>query len=479
MKEHFNKNLWLYIIWIVYTIFVGIAVSKHEPWFDEAQAWLLARDSNPVDLFANFLRYEGTTGLWHLILLIPSKLQFPYLTMNVISGIIASISIYVFLRYSPFPLTIKILFPFSFFLFFQYAVIARSYVLLPLLLFLIATIYKKKTEQIYLFILYLCLLANVSIHGLLIALSLLYLHRIDLAKEWSNVDRHLKTKQIRAFSIFFIIVMIIVLQLWPPEDANFVSGYKLNIDNFLITSLKLINNSFTENIYISVIIFVVTLFWFFRKKFLSPYLYLIMPLLIFFSIKYSNVWHEGILFLIWIFIMWLSFENHKNTHDTENLVKGIEEKIAITSIVIVLSIHIYWSFDSMKYDFSHNYSASYDVANYIKTNNLEEKKIYATSFHAISILPYFDNNIFNNYNNKQKPCFWLWSTKNNMIEDIQKIIEDKPDLIIIGVKFKEQEKLPVIPKYKFVGMFDGNIFWKNRILEKDSFALFRKEELYL
>jgi len=479
MKEHSNKDYWLYIIWIVYAIFVGIAISKHEPWFDEAQCWLLARDASLMDLLTKYLRYDGSTGLWFLILFVPSKLNFPYYSMNIISGIFATIGVYLLLRYSPFPLVIKILMPFSFFIFFQYGVIARSYVLLPILLFMIAKIYENKTEKVYLFIFYLCLIANVNVHGLLIAISIFFIHIIDLTGEWGNLDRLLKIKQVKAYSIFLIIVILLILQLWLPRDlVNFAPRYIFGIDNFIATSREMINNSFTENIYISTLIFITSLFWFLQKRLLSLYLILILPMLILFSVIYRNVWHEGILFLIWIFVMWISFEP-KPTNNCHNLVDKLlkrEKNFIVLLMIIVLSFHIHWAFNSIRYDFLNSYSASYDVANYIKTNNLEEKKIYATSFHAISILPYFDNNIFSNYNNKQKPCFWLWSTKNNMIQDIKKIIKDKPDLIIIGVKFKGQEKLPVIPQYKFVGMFDGNIYWKNRILEKDSFGLFRREQ---
>jgi hypothetical protein len=169
--------------------------------------------------------------------------------------------------------------------------------------------------------------------------------------------------------------------------------------------------------------------------------------------------------------MWISFEKRNI-----NIITSKNKTIVTILIMLVLSIHIYWSFNLIKNDFYQNYSASYDLAQYIKNNYLEKKKIYATSFHAISILPYFDDNIFNNYNNKQKPCFWLWSTKNNMIQDIPKIIEDKPDIIIIGIKYHHQEKLPILPHYKLIRMFDGNIYWKDRILEKDSFALFIIEQ---
>jgi hypothetical protein len=129
----------------------------------------------------------------------------------------------------------------------------------------------------------------------------------------------------------------------------------------------------------------------------------------------------------------------------------------------------------MKNDFYENYSGSYDIAQYIKNNHLEKKKIYATSFHSISILPYFGDNIFDNYNFKYKPCFWLWSKENTVIQDFETIIKERPDLIIIGIKFPDQEQMPILPDYKFIRMFDGNIYWKDRIFENDSFALFRLE----
>jgi hypothetical protein len=52
----------------VYTVAVAVLVTRHEPWFDEAQAWLLARDTAPLTLVTDALRYEGSPGLWHLTL---------------------------------------------------------------------------------------------------------------------------------------------------------------------------------------------------------------------------------------------------------------------------------------------------------------------------------------------------------------------------------------------------------------------------
>jgi hypothetical protein len=132
----------------------------------------------------------------------------------------------------------------------------------------------------------------------------------------------------------------------------------------------------------------------------------------------------------------------------------------------------------MRNDFYENYSGSYDIAQYIKNNHLEKKKIYATGTRSVSILPYFDNNIFDNYNNKRNPSFWMWSLKtNNMITDIKTIVEDKPDLIIICLKKHDQGKIPVVKPYKLISAFEGNIYTKDRIFQRDSFYLFSLEPL--
>src|SRR3954462_9746655 len=144
---------------IVFSIFVtllAIAVSRHEPWMDEAQAWLLAKDTSIKDLLLKYLRYEGSPGLWHLILMVPAKLGLPYYTINILSAIFAAGGVWLFLRFAPFPVIIKILYPFSFFVFFQYGVVARNYCLISPILFLLAINYKQKNKHPYLFVLLLC-----------------------------------------------------------------------------------------------------------------------------------------------------------------------------------------------------------------------------------------------------------------------------------------------------------------------------------
>jgi len=176
-----KKNWLLNLVFCIYVMSISVVIFKHEPWADEAQAWLLARDSGLFELLFKNLHYEGHPPLWYLILMLPSRFL-PYRAISIISALIAIAGIYIFLHYSSFPKVIKLLFPFSYFVFYQYGVIARSYVLLPILLFLIARIYRDKTDKIYQFTTLICLLAYTSIYSLLIALSIMLVHLIDLIK---------------------------------------------------------------------------------------------------------------------------------------------------------------------------------------------------------------------------------------------------------------------------------------------------------
>ena len=82
---------------------------------------------------------------------------------------IAAAGIYVLLRLSPFPFYLRAILPFSFFLAYQYSVVARSYTLFPLLCFLVAHAYRQAKPRPVLLAIYLALLANVSIHGTMVA----------------------------------------------------------------------------------------------------------------------------------------------------------------------------------------------------------------------------------------------------------------------------------------------------------------------
>ena len=304
----------IFFIISIYTSLLGVIILKHEPWFDhEGQVWLLVRDLNPLELLIKYLRYESSPGLWHLLLMIPAKLNFPYSSLNFISGIIAITGVYVFLRYAPFPRIIKFIFPFSVYICYQYAVVARSYVLMPLLLFLIAKIYRNRFRLNYQFFLLLSLLALVSLHGTLIAVGLLTAYLIDLKKLWPELVSGHRRKNLITLGLFGVLLILIIFIIWPPSDIllggkpsiEFFSYDILNLveKNVIILSDASITNfsythrninpffSLTALLLVSSLLYI-SMKWFRKTNTLALYIFPTIALIPLFSLNYAAPWRQ-------------------------------------------------------------------------------------------------------------------------------------------------------------------------------------------
>jgi hypothetical protein len=113
---------------------VFYTVSKHGPWADEAQAGLLARDFPWLRLVFTELRFEGHPALWSVILsLAIHLLHLPYGYLGYLTGSVAIAGLAVLIFLAPFPRPLRYLIAGSFFFLYQYAIVARPYVLTPLL----------------------------------------------------------------------------------------------------------------------------------------------------------------------------------------------------------------------------------------------------------------------------------------------------------------------------------------------------------
>ena len=116
------------LIIITFIILSIIIADKHEPWSDEAQSYLLARDTNFIEIF-KYMKYEGTPPLWVFIIKIFLSLGGTYQTFYILPIIFSTIGLILFEYKIKVPWYIKIIFPFTYFLFYQYTIVVRSYCL--------------------------------------------------------------------------------------------------------------------------------------------------------------------------------------------------------------------------------------------------------------------------------------------------------------------------------------------------------------
>ena len=135
----------LYILFLFYAVAILYGVINHEPWRDEAQAWLLARDTSLAQLL-KIIPAEGHPPLWYFLLMPFAKLGMPYQSLNWLTAFIIIGAVYLLLFKTKLHPIIKLLLPFSYFLFFEYSLIGRNYCLIIFFVAAILSLYPKRFE---------------------------------------------------------------------------------------------------------------------------------------------------------------------------------------------------------------------------------------------------------------------------------------------------------------------------------------------
>lgn len=158
-------------------LLIAAAVIKfqfHELWKDEWQAWLVARDMSMTQLFG-FLNYEGHPALWYLYLK-PWTLLASVLREDLLLGLAhmtaLTASTFLLFRNQSLPLVEKLVFALSYFLFFEYGIVNRGYILVILTaLYFIHSLSQQKT---YAMAAALFLLCQTEVYGTLMALVMMF-----------------------------------------------------------------------------------------------------------------------------------------------------------------------------------------------------------------------------------------------------------------------------------------------------------------
>lgn len=134
------------LIFIVYVLFNGVLLWYHEPWRDEANVWLMARDLSPLQLLKE-IKYQGHPCLWYFLVMPFAKAGLPFRTIGMISTIVMTVAAGIYLWKGPQWIGIKALVVFSPIFTYFYPTIARNYCLIALILILLAWNYSERNEH--------------------------------------------------------------------------------------------------------------------------------------------------------------------------------------------------------------------------------------------------------------------------------------------------------------------------------------------
>jgi len=445
----------------LYATIVAFAIPYHEPWADEAQAWQLARSLSLPALFQTYIRYEGSPGLWHFLLWVLVRARVSYSGLHWICGAIAVGATALLVFKSPFPRYLKFALPFTYFLLFQYAVVARSYVLAPVSLFLIALCWKKSPLVLALL---LGLLANVALHAAVISGGLAVVYVVSRIQDRKHGVSHPWRRHIQALAILLGLYAFAIWTAWPPSDLGFkpTAGYLPTV--LLMRLLEL------GQPWLLAFPFWIVIANCFRARRSLLYLLPVLLCMLFCVARYASWWHVGLLYPLLICLLWITWPapgSNASRPETNGRI----------ALMLMAAVQIGWSAYAIEFDHYNAYSPDLATAQFLRPIVQQGGTVAVTYFHdpedidgtssgvltyrSVGLLPYFDHNIYIN----QADSFWSWSTQNQTGKMLDRVLPLHPAVVIVEMRTPHRTN-PIDSRdpnfellsqagYKFTRMFCG------------------------
>jgi hypothetical protein len=210
--------------WIVTAIFAAIefvAISHHVLWRDETQAWEIACGSPSFWALFPRLQYEGHPSLWFVVLYFVSQISHNPRAMQLLHWALATSTVFVLMKFSPFKFAQKTGLAFGYFLAYEYAVISRGYVLGALLAFVMCALISRKQRSIFAMAIVLFLMANVSVYSLFIALAFVIGLAVERITAPKDIRRNISRAEIAGLLIVLLGAGFSVATVFPKLHAHY------------------------------------------------------------------------------------------------------------------------------------------------------------------------------------------------------------------------------------------------------------------
>lgn len=398
-----NKSkIFIIVVMLLFITLTTIGVLHHEPWFDEAQAWLIAQDLNFGELL-KYMKYEGHLFMWFLALMPSAKLHLTYpLPMLFTNVIFAWGAVYILLKKSPFHPILKVLITFSLPIAYQYAVLARPYAMGVMFLFALAALYKDKLERPILYSILITLCANTSSMALCGAFAFGVIFLFDYVKSKKEFWKSKEFYIILSIAAFCVAILGYQLLGADKKFAELMSYYLYakNTFNFFFSSiyngvfLAFVNNINYAYIFVSVLL-LLALGAFAKDKRTLFFFYFNYALLSFIFTKLYNgySWHHYFYFIYLLISIWI-FDKSKS---------NLWYKLLVGLFSFALIISVMTNASSYQDDITNHYTESKTVADYIVTNDkYKNANLVFCDELSHSIVPYLKDKNVKTYNCEAK-----------------------------------------------------------------------------
>lgn len=507
------------ICFALFIVLACIGFCIHEMWYDEAQAWQIARTASLKDIVFSIPHWEGHPPFWHLLLAIPAKLGVPWQWgVGTIGLLFMLVNGFLIFFKAPFPRWVCCLLPFSYFLFYQYGIIVRPYSAMTLTLLLLAIYFPQKDKRSTLYIALLAALCMCHIFGIAIAggITLAWLWELKSNRPWKVYIPAL-LRDSRFHKMLCLLGFVILLFICMHQTDGVLSTYLFHTRSVLkqilyvlfaapadavLTNLADATFIMEQNFAwrpllvtcaIGLFLWGLLLVCLPRKRLL----YLLLPYVCLGGIlvHYSSRHHIGVVLLLFIWYAWITLQESSVTVRLPQTLK----LLARTVLAILLILPTMWSAYAIYLDYKLVFFPGKQVMEFLEKYNLTHKTIFAawdirsTNYRffwanpnmlpaAVMLNVYMPHNMIANFNNGSKQAFLINEmadeTKSRQITQYWRS-RGLPEVLLGSAALPMLYDDPdILKKYRAAFISATYVPWKFNRPEQKEYIIYLREDLW-
>ena len=406
------------ILWLVFAAVTLVAVCYHEPWRDEAQAYLVVRDNSLAGLILH-MKFESQFLVWYLLTWPFVRLfGMPIFGINLLHWALSCSTAYLIVRRAPFRFFTRAALIFSVLFAFEFTVVARHYAIGVFLLTVLLMNWRERFRHPLLYAcgIALCASTNLPVWACLGGLCCTIGYEVIVRRLWSC----------RVFGSMLICVFGFVLALGSIfNGSGFGSPYvgkrggdlaEKAVFERLGKAFEAISNMVYLPVWLCVVCIVIGALYFVRKS-LPAFICFLTSVGLMISLQlvggFHSIRHIGFMLIGTVAACWIAaLDDTPGLHVLGRLpahaVTVLNDSAGCTAALVLflqaLVTPFFVMFETL-YPFSHGHAA----ANFIRDNIPEDVPMFCfTARSNVSVLPWLPGRKFFIFDRREYGTFSKW-----------------------------------------------------------------------
>lgn len=392
----------------VYLLISIVGMAHHELWLDEAQHFLIGRDSHSLAEMYYNMRYDGHPRLWNgLIWLITHWITPGTTGMQVFHLVIATCTAFIFLRYAPFSLLIKILILSGYYFLFEYDLISRNYAPGILLLFICCVLMQEPRKNLLWIGMLMFLMCNTHLFFAFAAMGIFFY------LSWEFIERkEWRTARYGAFAFIFLAgFLCVIIQTHTPNEDNMYHVHPaewVTAKNLIFAAYAVIrgwlpipqvfgghfwNTSWLQDknigwavrdiLFLFFIAYPAVVLKRFGKSLLFYYSSLFILVFCFVVAQMTAARYFGMVYIYFLAACWMAGNSAGDILSRESLPgNSLMRSILQYSFFAILAVHIGVGAFALEQDYSRPFSQAKNAINYIQDLGLAGQEVAVDGYNA-------------------------------------------------------------------------------------------------